>query len=145
MSKHEEAPHERHAQRLLAQEVTRLIHGNEALAAVEQVSAVVFGGGQELTAEAATMLSQEVPSLTLSKSEAADRLGDLAGLLVELNLAKSKSEARDFITAGAIKVGLTAEKIQPDTSAEQILELQDNNLILIRRGKNNLGVIALTS
>ena len=89
------------AQRLLAEEVTRLVHGPEALRAAERISAALFSGSLEaLTEEDYAQLALDgMPSVALSREQSG-----LVDALVVAGLAKSKSEARTFISSGAVAV-----------------------------------------
>lgn len=89
------------AQRLLAEEVTRLVHGPEALRAAERISAALFSGSLEaLTEEDYAQLALDgMPSVALSREQSG-----LVDALVAAGLAKSKSEARTFISSGAVAV-----------------------------------------
>ena len=87
------------AQRVLAEEVTRLVHGSEALRAAERISAALFSGSLEaLTEEDYAQLALDgMPSVALSREQSG-----LVDALVAAGLAKSKSEARTFISSGAV-------------------------------------------
>jgi hypothetical protein len=67
-------PEQRAPQRALASDVTRRVHGDEALRAAEQVSVLLFGGGDPaaLTAGALHALAAEIPSSRIEAGDALD-------------------------------------------------------------------------
>jgi len=89
------------AQRILAEQVTALVHGQDAVAAAQRISASLFSGSlHELTASDFAQLAQDgMPSLQLPRDSSG-----LIDALVAGGLAKSKSEARTFIQSGAVSV-----------------------------------------
>ncbi|MEM6997986.1 MAG: tyrosine--tRNA ligase [Patescibacteria group bacterium] len=139
VAQHQAAPHERMAQKRLADEVTRLVHGEDQLRIVQDVTNLVFGraGTNELNDELCNILRREVNYL-----ENITDTSDLAQILVDLQLCGSKKQAREMIAAGAIKNALTNDKIDADTD---IPSLATNGHVLIRKGKNSLGMIDVRS
>jgi len=113
-------PGAREAQKTLAREVTKLVHGEDRTKSVEKVTAVLFGGGSvaELSGEELTMLANEIPTVALG--------GTVIEALVATSTASSNGEARRLIEGGAIS--LNGEKI----AADQTIELT----ALIKKGKN---------
>jgi tyrosyl-tRNA synthetase len=104
------APEQRQAQRALAREVTRRVHGDAALAAAEQVSEFFFGGldPRELTAEAFEVLRKEAPYAEVSVSEVVSDADagsfDALKLLTAAGLAASNGAAKRLLEQGAISV-----------------------------------------
>ena len=91
---HHEEPHRRTGQRRLGQEITRLVHGPEALAAAEAASEILFGRPlDDADAAAFEVLADEVPSSAVARERFAAGVGVL-DLLAESGLAKSKGEVR---------------------------------------------------
>jgi tyrosyl-tRNA synthetase len=99
-----EAPEAREAQRRLAEECTRMVHDETALAAAVRASKALFG--EDVTSLPARDIAEifaEVPSTTISR----DRLGagiNVVDLIVESALAPSKSEARRLLESGGFYV-----------------------------------------
>src|SRR6185369_1981282 len=85
------------AQRILAEEATRLVHGEVALMAARRITECLFSGQlADLTENDLEQLAQDgMPGVQLDKSAAS-----LIDALVAAGLAKSKSEARGFIQSG---------------------------------------------
>lgn len=118
----------RMAQRVLAYEVTKLVHGTKRADEVKKVTDVLFAEGNFLELEKAEkkILTDE---LTVVKDS-----GDMPQTLVEAGLASSKKEARTFLEAGAVYVN--GQKAGP-----QNLHLFVSGLNLVRRGKNSFAII----
>ncbi len=96
------APERREAQRVLAREVTRLMHGDEALARAERASEVLFGQGvADAPIEALLMAYEDVPSIEIDASEleAGMRVTELA---VRAGLVPSASQATQLIRGGGL-------------------------------------------
>ncbi|HEY4488379.1 MAG TPA: tyrosine--tRNA ligase [Candidatus Paceibacterota bacterium] len=129
-------PAERHAQRLLAREVTALVHGESATNVAERVSLALFGDGNLAALDKASIeaLRAAAPSLTVQAR------APLLDVLVRSGLAASKREARQLISDGAVMLGGTL--VGDETS-----EIEDGafvrGLALLRRGKRNVRILVL--
>jgi tyrosyl-tRNA synthetase len=125
------------AQRILAEEATRLVHGEVALMAARRITECLFSGQLEnLTENDLEQLAQDgMPGVTL---EAAN--GSLIDALVAANLAKSKSEARTFIQSGSVAInGAKAESLDHQiVDAERLY----GRFTILRRGKKNYGLVS---
>jgi tyrosyl-tRNA synthetase len=101
----ETAPAAREAQRVLAREVTYLVHGREHVARAEQASAVLFGEKiATLSVDDVLAVFEDVPSTELAAGAlAGDGIG-LVDLVAQVRLAPSKSEARRLVQAGGVYV-----------------------------------------
>jgi len=101
----EEEPHLRKAQKALAEEMTRLIHGEESLQQAIEISQALFSGDvKNLSAAEIKQGFKDVPSFN-----AEDLVGNLVDLLVAAKISPSKRQAREDITNGAVTVN--GEKI----------------------------------
>lgn len=134
-SSHDAAPHERGAQRVLAENMTTLIHGEAELARVVAASGSLFGGGdvKELDAAMLTDVFADVPHSTHDKARLSGGLS-LVELLPETSLVKSKREAREFLGNGAVSVNGERVDVDRTLRAEDLLH---GTTILLRRGKKN--------
>ena len=123
---HRENPRERLAQTRLAQEVTRLVHGDVELVIAEAVTQVLIGKSPigELDDTALDALRAEIPSLRLSRG------WDIVNALSETGLASSRTEARRLLKDNAVSVN--GEKVQRDTFTEEDFQ---NGRLLLRKGK----------
>ena len=109
----------REAKRVLAHEVTRMVHGEAAAAAAAEAAAALFGGGGE------------AGSIPASSREAADLAGDgllLIDAMSDCGLAKSKGEARRLIRQGGIKIN--GEKISDEMRALTTADVRDGRIAL---------------
>lgn len=130
-------PSARAAQRILAREVTTMVHGVDLADTAERVSAVLFGEEDlaELRESERTMLVENAPSLHITGSEG------VVDVLVDAQLATSKREARMFIESGAVSIN---DKKIEQTDAKINTDLFIQNLALLRRGKKQISVLVLT-
>lgn len=119
------------AQRILAEEMTRLIHGEEALAAAQRISTSLFAEDQSaLTESDFQQLSLDgLPAFPVTESI------NIVQALTTASLAKSNNEARGFISQGAVMVN--GQKID---SADYVFSSDDKRFghyTILRRGKRN--------
>jgi len=138
------APESREAQRALAREVTRMVHGEEHVARAERASGVLFGEDlSTLPADDVLSVFDDVPSSTV----AADRLwGEgvaVVDLLASSGLTASKGEATRLIRGGGVYVNnrrVTDEKARL-RSADAI----DGRLFVLRKGAKQNHVVKIAS
>jgi tyrosyl-tRNA synthetase len=99
------APEKREAQRVLAREVTILVHGADAVARAEHASSLLFGEDlTTLSVDDVLAVFADVPSSELPRADfGSDGLG-LIDVLARVRLAPSKSEARRLVQAGGVYV-----------------------------------------
>ncbi len=132
----EEEPHLRKAQKTLAEEMTRLIHGEAALQQALKITDALFSGDiKNLTSAEIKQGFKDVPSFDLSK----DNELNLVDLLVEAKIVPSKRQAREDIQNGAIY-------INGDRNTEVSYELAESDRIdgeftVIRKGKKKYFLI----
>lgn len=124
----------RFAQKRLAQEVTRIVHGQAALDSVERITAVLFGEGdvRDMQPQDVEQLKQELPTAQLDASQAVSQA------LVASGLASSNGEARRLIEQGGIRVN--GDKLETDRNLTQD-DCQAAGAVLLKRGKNQFAVI----
>jgi tyrosyl-tRNA synthetase len=98
-----EHPERRAAQRALAREVTTRVHGADAARVAEEVSALLFGGGEPraLSAGAIDALGREIPTADVALP--ADGI-DVLDLLTETKLAASRGAAKRLVEQGGVYV-----------------------------------------
>jgi len=140
MELHSRNPGKREAQKLLAKEVTALVHGVRAAADAIIVSEVLFGGKQasELTKAERALLVAEVPVHKVSLSTLKDGYA-IADALVASGLASSKSEARRLMEANG--VSLNGEQVvAPDGQLTQAHFF--DGIALLKRGRQ-VAVLAI--
>ena len=96
-------PEKREAQRTLAQEVTRLVHGEAALEKAEQASKVLFGEEiSNLSAADIADIFADVPSSEVLKSQFGSDGISFVDMAVSSGLVSSKGEARRLIQGGGL-------------------------------------------
>jgi tyrosyl-tRNA synthetase len=136
MELHRRDTKERHGQRLLAREVTKLVHGETAASEAEAVSQVLFGNAdlKELDASAVSMLQSAAPSCEVQPDSA------IVDVLVSAQLAGSKREARLFLTDGAVNLNGGAITDEKRTIAAEDFH---NGIAILKRGKRNVCVLTL--
>ncbi len=119
-------PGARSAQKVLAREVTDIVHGVHRREAVERVTEVLFGGGDfaDLTDDDIAELAKEIPRVDVG-------VGVIEALVVS-GAVSSNGEAKRLLKSGAIS--LNGEKLTED----QVI----NNAALIKKGKNTFVLIA---
>ncbi|WP_429182146.1 tyrosine--tRNA ligase [Aeromonas salmonicida] len=122
------------AQQVLANELTELVHGKAALAAVQRISELLFSGDVARLGESdlAQLAQDGMPSSTVSGEI------DLVTLLVSCGLANSKRIARELLAAGAISLN-GAFKQDEQLSADDRLF---GRYLLLRRGKKQYRLVA---
>lgn len=130
----QQQPEARIGQRRLAQELVRIMHGEEMLIYVEKMSDILFNGDIRTLSVRDLLASLEgVPSASMSGEKA------LVDLLVESTLCVSKREAREMVSGGAIFVnGDKVTDMNLMMTKEHALE---GRLIVLRRGKKKYAVI----
>jgi tyrosyl-tRNA synthetase len=127
-------PSGREAQRRLADEVTRAVHGEAALTQVQSDAALRFGG--EVTAET---LQSVAPSATVTRTKIGAGL-PATELVVIAGLAKSKSEAFRLIEQGGVLINDVAVS---DPRAVVTLEQALGNRYKVTKGRRGVAVVEI--
>ena len=139
--KHATHPEQREAQRVLARQVTAMVHGDAALASAERATAVLFEGG-DLRTLSPTELGEglgDAPRTKLSASELAGTGLDLPSALVRCGLAPSKGQARTAIEQGA--VAINHELVKDATRMLTKRDLLADRFVVLRRGKKTYSLL----
>lgn len=124
-------PEKRNAQRVLAREVTELVHGREARERAENISQALFTGGLEnLSGAEVEEGFSDVPSTRVDDQDI-----QLVDLLVQVGAVSSKRQARESLESGAIYVN-GIRHTDTSTVVAQLDKL-DGKFLVIRRGKKN--------
>jgi tyrosyl-tRNA synthetase len=127
-------PFRREAQRLLAAEVTSLVHGEAAVMASIAAANALFGQGDLAALDAATLSSAvaELPSVDAMFGES------IAQLLVDTGLVTSLGEARRAIGQGGVYLDNAKVESESDTLGPSVLA---GGVWILRRGKKTLAGI----
>ncbi|WP_314927040.1 tyrosine--tRNA ligase, partial [Aeromonas piscicola] len=122
------------AQQVLANELTELVHGKAALAAVQRISELLFSGDVARLGESdlAQLAQDGMPSSTVSGEI------DLVSLLVESGLANSKRIARELLAAGAISLNGAIKQDEQLAAEDRLFD----RYLLLRRGKKQYQLVA---
>jgi len=130
-----EAPHERAAQKRLAEEVTRLVHGEEALNTAKQASEALFGGDlRGLDSATLRDVFNEAPNSALPQTTLEKDLPVL-DLLVQEGVFSSKGDARRLVKSGGLYIN--NERVTQDDLRLSAALCLSENLMVIRKGKRN--------
>ncbi|HYN57659.1 MAG TPA: tyrosine--tRNA ligase [Motilibacterales bacterium] len=138
-----ERPAARAGQRALAQELTEMVHGADALAAVEAASRALFGSGE----------LREVPEATLDAALRETEFGEVRlpqgsavgaiDLLVASGLAPSKGAARRTIADGGASVNNV--RIADDTTTFTAEDTLAGGWLVVRRGRRAVSGVRLVT
>ena len=135
-----ERPQARRAQRLLAEELTTLVHGADELARVQAASGALFGQGDLRTLDAKTLAAAvaEVPHADVDRLPGG-QLPAVVDLMDATGIVKSKSDARRVITEGGAY--LNNEKVTAEDAAPADADLLRGEYLVLRRGRRTVGVV----
>ena len=140
------APEKREAQRVLAREITTMVHGGEQAARAEHASSLLFGEDiATLPADEVLAVFEDVPATDLEASKFSENGGvgivDLIAM-PGVGLAPSKGEARRLVQAGGIYVN-NRRVSDPQlrlTGADAI----EGRVFILRKGQKQNHLIRLT-
>lgn len=121
------------AQQVLANELTELVHGKAALAAVQRISELLFSGDVARLGESdlAQLAQDGMPSSTISGET------DLVSLLVSCGLANSRRIARELLAAGAISLNGVLKQDDQLSANDRLF----GRYLLLRRGKKQYHLV----
>lgn len=132
-------PEKRVAQQLLAEDMTRRVHGEEGLQVARRATEVLFGGSMEgMRASDLMTVFADVPSSSLPKEDVLGR--NMIEVAFMSGLSSSKSEARRLADSGGLylnneRVG-SNETVQADRAI-------DGSLLVLRSGRKNYRILQL--
>ena len=133
----QEEPHKRQAQKRLAEEVTRFVHGESALQDALKITNALFTGDvQQLNADEIEQGFKNMPTFESEKVEQ-----NLATWLVDLGIEPSRRQSREDIQNGAISInGEKITDLEHVWTPEQSFE---GRFVLVRRGKKKYFLVKL--
>lgn len=135
-------PEQRESQRTLAEEVTKMIHGETALSKAQQASAVLFGGDLEgLDAMDIADIFAEVPSSEIPRESVSGEGIPVVDLLINSKLANSKGDARRSISGGGIY--LNNIRVEDAGREATISDAIDGQFLILRKGRKRYHLIKL--
>lgn len=131
-------PEKREAQKRLAQEVTRFVHGQEALDEAEHITELLFEGNiKALDVVEAEQAFGKAPSVEISKEAK-----NIVDFLVDTGIESSKRQAREDVQNGAITIN--GDRIQETDAMIDPMTNFDGKFVIIRRGKKNYFLARVT-
>ena len=130
----ERDPSARAAQRTLAREATRIIHGDDGLAAAERPSAILFGDEPFAELDDQTLMDAfaGAPAVALPRADLEAEMG-LLEVMVEVGAAKSNGEARRLVDQGGVM--LNNARVDDPTRRIGVADLASETILVIRIGK----------
>jgi len=142
IAEHKEAPHLRVLQKLLAKEITIMVHGEEEFNKAIEASNMLFGNS---TQEALKKLDEQtflsvfdgVPQFEVSREKLGTNIIDM--LAVETNIFPSKGECRKMIQANGLSIN--KEKFTAIDGVLAEVNLINGKYILVQKGKKNYFII----
>ena len=143
IKEHSETPHLRLLQKIIAEEVTTLVHGKEAYLKALEVSQILFGKStddalQKLDTQTFLEIFAGVPQAKIKRSLLDDGIDIVTVLTNETGFFNSKGEARRAINQNAISVNQSKVTLDYFIGIEDLIA---NQYILLQRGKKNYFVI----
>jgi tyrosyl-tRNA synthetase len=144
-----EHPERRDAQRALAREVTRTVHGSGPLKTAEEVSELLFGGAdpRSLSLDALLALKLEIPVFTIEPDPTRTEVTTydvLEAVCIGPDaLFKSKAEARRMVQQGGVY--LNGQRMETDRRPLAPDELLGGKYVLVRKGARNYGLVEISA
>ena len=137
------APERREGQRVLAREVTTLVHGEGQVARAEHASSLLFSEDiTTLDADDVLAVFEDVPSTDLSDHALADGGLGIVDLVVLVRLAPSKGEARRLVQSGGIYIN---NRRVADVQMRVTRDLAiGGRLFVVRKGQKQIHLVRLT-
>lgn len=133
-------PEAREPQRVLAETLTRTVHGEAGLRAAQRASAVLFGGSLEgVSAADLEAIAADVPSGMLPRGQVVGQ--PLVDVAVAAGFLKSKGEARRLIAGGGLS--LNNVKVADPAFAVPAEAPVEGRALLLRQGKKNYFLLRL--
>jgi len=135
-----EAPDRRAAQQRLAQEVTRRVHGEQALATARRASSVLFGESMEgMQADDLLAVFADVPSAELPRAEVEGQ--PLPNVAAACGLCRTRGEARRLIESGGLYLNnRRVTGVGARIGAQDIIE---GRLTVLRSGKKTFFLVKI--
>lgn len=138
----EREPYRRAAQKALAEDVTRRLHGETGLGAARRATDALFGGDIEgLGADEIADVFSEVPSSEVAATALEGDGLPLVDLLAETDLVSSKGDARRSIRGGGIY--LNSRRVEDEGTTVTVEDTIEGRFILLRKGKKRYHLVAV--
>ena len=133
-------PEQREAQRVLARDMTALVHDTTALDKAEQVAQALFGGDiSGLSGDEIADIFAEVPSSETSRQPISAGELTVLDLLVAGGVSKSRGDARRSVSEGGIY--LNNNRVSDPTAVVSPADILDGQFIVLRKGKKTYHLV----
>ena len=137
------SPESREAQRALAREVTRMVHGEEHVLRAERASGVLFGEDiTTLAADDVLSVFDDVPSSTVGGEKLGGEGVAVVELLASSGLTTSKGEATRLIRGGGVYVN--NRRITDERARLRQSDAIDGRLFVLRKGAKQNHLVKIT-
>jgi len=139
IKQHQQAPHIRALQKLLAKDITIRVHSEEDYQTAVEASEILFGKGttktlKKLSEETLLSVFEGVPQCELGKSEITNKINVVDFLAGTTQIFPSKGEARRMLKEGG--VAINKERVAEDFEVNES-HLLNNKYLLVQKGKKN--------
>ncbi len=137
------SPERREAQRVLARDVTSLVHGRDQMTRAEQAATVLFSEDiSRLSADDVLAVFEDVPSTDIpGEAFDADGIG-IVDLVARVQLVPSKAEARRLVESGGVYVN--NRRVADPQARITRYDAIDGRLFVLRKGQKQNHVVRLT-
>ena len=144
IEEHRQAPHLRILQRRLAEEMTRMVHGEEELQKAIDASSILFGKGtrdtlEKLDEQTFLAVFDGVPQFEIDRQELSNGIDVVTLLGEKTKVFNSKGEVRRLIKEGGLNIN--QEKVLNQERIVTTDDLLNDKYILIRKGKKKYFII----
>jgi tyrosyl-tRNA synthetase len=136
------APAARSAQKALAEDVTRRLHGESGVARAQQATHALFGGGVAgLGADEIADIFADVPSHEIARDDLAGEGKLLVEVLADTGISSSRGDARRSVEGGGVYVN----NVRVDDTARRVTmdDTIEGRFTLIRMGKKRYHLVGL--
>ncbi len=135
-----ESPEQRLAQRRLAGDVTRMVHGESGLRQAQTATEALFGGTLAgLSAGDLGAVFADAPSATLPADTIVNR--DVVSVAVAAGLCGGKGAARRLIAGGGLY--LNNRRVENEQAVVSATDIIDGRMLVLRAGKKNYRLVQL--
>ena len=137
-------PQKREAQRTLAREMVRIVHGASGLEQAERVTQALFGGSlRGLSERDLGDLFEGAPSGELSKSDLENGTMTVQSLALVQKFCASAGEFRRLVQQGGVY--LNDERVEDTSRTVTSADLLDGAVLVLRRGRKNHHLVRVVS
>ncbi|MEO0201804.1 MAG: tyrosine--tRNA ligase [candidate division WOR-3 bacterium] len=137
-----ESPEKREPHRVLAREMTRLVHGEDGLLRAERATMVLFGEEiRDITASELLDIFSDVPSKEIPKERFEGDGYSFVELLVDTGVANSKGEARKLVSGGGAYIN--NRRISDISYKVGLRDAVEGKVIVLRKGKKNYFLVKI--